>query len=87
MLARDVGNITGYYGLFAPELLDTRYAQELWALYEEGALEPDTPLTGVFEESTELADVDAVMAEIDAVRMEEMERLERLQEAESDFDS
>jgi RIO kinase 1 len=86
MLARDVGNITGYYGLFAPELLDTRYAQELWALYEEGALEPDTPLTGVFEESTELADVDAVMAEIDAVRMEEMERLERLQEAESDFD-
>ena len=87
MLARDVGNITGYYGLFAPELLDTRYAQELWALYEEGALEPDTPLTGVFEESTELADVDAVMAEIDAVRMEEMERLDRLQEAESDFDS
>ena len=87
MLARDVGNITGYYGLFAPELLDTGYAQELWALYEEGALEPDTPLTGVFEESTELADVDAVMAEIDAVRMEEMERLERLQEAESDFDS
>jgi len=85
MLARDVNNITGYYGFFAPELRDTRYAQEMWALYEEGTLEPDTPLTGEFEESTELADVDAVMAEIDAVRMEEMERLERLQEAESDL--
>ena len=87
MLARDVNNITGYYGLFASELLDTRYAQEMWALYEEGTLEPDTPLTGEFEESTELADVDAVMAEIDAVRMEEMERLERLREAESDLES
>ena len=85
MLARDVNNITGYYGFFAPELRDTRYAQEMWALYEEGTLEPDTPLTGEFEESTELADVDAVMAEIDAVRMEEMERLDRLQEAESDL--
>ena len=59
----------------------------MWALYEEGTLEPDTPLTGEFEESTELADVDAVMAEIDAVRMEEMERLERLREAESDLES
>ena len=87
MLARDVNNITGYYGFFAPELRDTRYAQEMWALYEEGTLEPDTPLTGEFEESTELADVDAVMAEIDAVRMEEMERLERLREAESDLES
>ena len=87
MLARDVNNITGYYGLFASELLDTRYAQEMWALYEEGTLEPDTPLTGEFEESTELADVDAVMDEIDAVRMEEMERLERLREAESDLES
>jgi RIO kinase 1 len=86
MLARDVNNISGYYGLYAPALLETKYAKEIWALYEAGELEPDTPLTGTFEESDELADVDAVMAEIDAVQMEELERLEREREAESDYD-
>jgi RIO kinase 1 len=35
--ARDVNKITTYYGLYAPELLDTRYAQEIWALYEAGS--------------------------------------------------
>ena len=29
MLARDVENMTTYYGLFAPQLLATRYAQEI----------------------------------------------------------
>jgi len=86
MLGRDVGNITGYYGLYAPELLETKYAKEMWALYEAGDLEPDTVLTGLFAESDEEADVDAVMAEIDAVRMEEMERQERLREAEDEDD-
>jgi len=84
MHARDVNNMTGYYGLFAPELLETRYAKEMWALYEAGTLQPNTKLTGEFEESTELANVDAVLAEIDAVKMEEMQRLERLQAAASD---
>ena len=84
MHARDVNNMTGYYGLFAPELLETRYAKEMWALYEAGTLQPNTELTGEFEESTELANVDAVLAEIDAVKMEEMQRLERLQAAASD---
>ena len=86
MLARDVNNITGYYGLYAPALLETKYAKEIWGLYEAGELEPGTPLTGVFAESDELADVDAVLAEIDAVQMEELERLERQREAEADYD-
>ena len=42
----------------------------MWALYEAGTLQPNTELTGEFEESTELANVDAVIAEIDAVKME-----------------
>jgi RIO kinase 1 len=86
MLARDVNNISGYYGLYAPELLETKYAKEMWALFEAGDLEPETQLTGLFAESDEAADVDAVMAEIDAVRMEELERLERLREAEDELD-
>jgi len=86
MLARDVNNISGYYGLFAPELLETKYAKEMWALFEAGELVPDTQLTGLFAESDEAADVDAVMAEIDAVRMEELERQERVREAEDELD-
>jgi len=82
MLERDVKNMTDYYGLFAPELLDSHYAQEMWALYEDGELHPDFPLTGQFELDTHEADVDAVMLEIKAALAEEESRQERLREAE-----
>jgi RIO kinase 1 len=80
MLERDVANMTHYYGLFAPELLKSRYAKELWALFEDGKLTPQTELTGQFEETEEAADVDAVMLEIKAAFAEEQERQERLQD-------
>jgi RIO kinase 1 len=83
MLARDVRNITEYYGQFAPELLETHYAEELWALFEEGALRPDYPLTGYFEVDEHSADTDAVMAEIRAVLAEEESRQRRIRAAET----
>lgn len=46
MLERDVGNMAAYFGRFAPELKFTRYAKEMWALYEQGKLTPETELTG-----------------------------------------
>ena len=82
MLVRDVENMTAYYGLFAPRLLATRYAQEIWEHYEEGDLHPDMELTGCVEEDTHSADVDAVMLEIKAAMAEEKARLERLRDAE-----
>jgi RIO kinase 1 len=82
MLERDVNNMTTYYGQFAPELLTTKYAKEIWALYEDGELHPDVELTGDFEEDTEAADVDTVLQEIKAAFDEEQERLQRLNEAE-----
>ena len=82
MLVRDVENMTAYYGLFAPRLLATRYAQEIWEHYEEGDLHPDIELTGYVEEDTHSADVDAVMLEIKAAMAEEKARLERLRDAE-----
>jgi len=82
MLARDVENMTAYYGLFAPRLLATRYAQEIWEHYEEGDLHPDIELTGYVEEDTHTADVDAVMLEIKAAMAEEKARQERLRDAE-----
>jgi len=82
MLTRDVNNIRRYYGQFAPELLDTQYAKEIWALYEDGALLADSKLTGTFEENLQDVDVDEVMDVIEAAYAEEEERQERLREAE-----
>ena len=66
MLERDVNNMTAYYGQYAPELLGSKYAKEIWALFEDGELHPEVELTGHFEESAEAADVDVVMQEIKA---------------------
>jgi len=82
MFDRDVNKITSYYALFAPELQQTRYAKEMWALYQEGELQPETVLTGLFEEDLAAADVDAVLQEIKAALAEEAARQERLRAAE-----
>ena len=81
MLMRDVENITHYYGQFAPELLASKYAQEMWALYESGELTFETKLTGLFKENTVSADVDNVIEEIKAAFMEEQDRIQRIAEA------
>ncbi len=81
MLERDVNNMTAYYGQYAPELLGSKYAKEIWALFEDGELHPEVELTGHFEEGTEAADVDVVMQEIKAAFAEEQERQERMREA------
>ena len=85
MLERDVNNLTEYYGQFAPELLGRRYAKEMWALYEDGKLTPESQLTGHFEESTEAVDLDSILDEINTVRDEEEARQLRLREAQ-EFD-
>lgn len=81
MLGRDVSNITDYYSQFAPGLGSSRYAQEIWALFESGELHPDIALTGEFEENLEAPDVDAVLDDIKAVLAEEEARQERLRQA------
>lgn len=84
MLERDVGNMTNYYGLYAPQLLGTKYAKEIWDHYENGTLDPDMELTGQFKESTQTADVDAVLKEVFAAMEEEQMRQERLKAAEEE---
>ena len=78
MLYRDVDNMTHYYGQFAPELLNSQYGKEIWALYEDGALKPGVELSGNFAESEQTSDIDGVLEEIKAVLMEEQKRQERL---------
>lgn len=74
MLERDVRNMAEYFGQFAPELKFTKYAKEMWALYEAGELTPESPLTGEFDDPEEEADIDAVMREIKAALADEARR-------------
>jgi RIO kinase 1 len=74
MLERDVANITAYLGRFAPELLDTRYAKEIWELYKSGELNPEVELTGRFERIEKAVDVDGVIQVVDNALKEEAAR-------------
>ena len=82
MLERDVQKITEYYAQFAPELLETRFGKEIWALYEAGDLHPDVPLSGYFAEDLQKADVAEVLDVISYALSEEEERQQRRRDAE-----
>jgi RIO kinase 1 len=82
MLVRDVDSLRRFFGRIAPELLTTDYGKEIWALYESGALHPEVELTGRFERDETTVDLDGIMREIDAARLEEAARQLRLQERE-----
>jgi RIO kinase 1 len=74
MLERDVNNIRGTLGRFAPELLATEYAREIWSLFEAGDLQGGSKLTGVFARDEAAVDPDAVMVVIDDAREENIRR-------------
>ena len=74
MLLRDVNNLTAYLGRFAPELLDSWYGEEMWALFEAGELHPDSELTGVFVHDESAIDVDGVRHAINDAREEALIR-------------
>jgi RIO kinase 1 len=83
MLQRDVGNITAYCGQYAPELLRTEYAYEIWKLFHTRKLRPDSPLTGQFVHDETAADVDGVLHQIEEARQEAERRERGRREAES----
>ncbi len=74
MLERDVNNLRGTLGRFAPELLTTEYAREMWALFEDGNLRPDSPLTGQFARDESVPDAAGVMAVIEDAREDALQR-------------
>jgi RIO kinase 1 len=84
MLERDVNNLKDYFGHFAPDLLSSEYAKEMWALYARGDLKPDTLLTGRFHVSHKAVDLKGVMREIEDTQKTEAARLIRLAEAKAD---
>jgi len=78
MLERDVNNLRSSLGRFAPELLATEFAREMWSLFEQGELRPDSALTGVFAREETVVDPNDVMLVIDDAREEEIQRQLRL---------
>ncbi|HWV16528.1 MAG TPA: PA4780 family RIO1-like protein kinase [Cellvibrio sp.] len=77
MLTRDVSNMTQYFGQYAPDLLVTHYAEEIWDLYEHGRLHPNVKLSGQFAESDVEADIASMLRIIEHAKEEEAERKER----------
>ncbi len=74
MLQRDVKNLADTLGRFAPELLTTDYAREMWALFEQGELKHDTQLAGVFINDAPPPDLEDVVLAIDEARDEAVRR-------------
>ncbi len=77
MLARDVNNMRASFGRAAPELFETQYAREIWALYEAGELTPEHILTGRFIPDAAAPDVAAVLNQIEEERQEALARQRR----------
>jgi RIO kinase 1 len=74
MLERDVNNLRGTLGRFAPELLETEFAREMWALFEQGELTADSQLKGVFARDETSADADGVLVAVEDAREEALRR-------------
>ena len=74
MLERDINNIRAALVRFAPELLQTEFSREMWALYETGELRPDSHLAGVVFREEPPADTGSVIQVIADAREEAIRR-------------
>jgi RIO kinase 1 len=84
MLLRDVHNIRDSLARFAPELKNTHFGEEMWALYEKGELVADAKLTGKFIFDQRKADVNSVMMSIEDARQEAIIRQQGREAAEQE---
>jgi RIO kinase 1 len=76
MLERDVNNLRSYFSAFAPSLKDSQYGKEIWGLYESGLLRPDQVLTGQVVLDEHIADVEAVLLQVElAIKEDEIRRM------------
>jgi RIO kinase 1 len=74
MLERDVNNLRSTLGRAAPELLETEFAREMWALFTQGELHAESVLTGVMVRDETAIDPDGVMVVIEDAREEALRR-------------
>ncbi len=74
LLVRDVENLHRFHQRFVPNAPRLPYAQEMWALFEQNRLTPDTRLSGRFQTTQTRVNTNAVMALIDDANRDEMRR-------------
>ena len=74
ILLRDVANLNRFLLGFGPTKRPLHHAEEMWALYARGDLQPDTRLTGTFKGADSDVDLMALMAELEADERDEMAR-------------
>jgi RIO kinase 1 len=80
MLSRDVNNMRSYFGQFDESLLETKFAEELWSIYQQGKLDASTRLTGRFERARTKVNLNEVKQVIDFASEENEERKRRIAE-------
>ena len=76
LLLRDVANVTRFFTRFAPELKRSQYGEEMWLLYQQGLLRPDSKLTGRVALARGTVDAQIVLREIAAAKAEAAKRAE-----------
>jgi RIO kinase 1 len=70
MLERDVGNLSTFFGQFAPQLLASHYGKEIWGLYEASKLQVGIELTGHVDIDTRPVALDELMDDLEDARLE-----------------
>src|SRR5690606_37013131 len=74
LLIRDVDNLHRFLARWVPGSRRRPYAEEMWALYENNELTPDTQLTGRFQTSRGPVDTRAVLELIGDANRDEARR-------------
>lgn len=71
LLLRDVENLHRFLARFAPDEPVLPYGEEIWLLFQENRLQPDTPLEGRYLPAEGKADTSEVMALVEDARRDE----------------
>ncbi len=78
LLVRDVGNMHAFLTRFSPGARRLAYAEEMWDLFQQNVLTPDTKLTGRFQSTQRRADTREVLELIQDANYDERKRREAL---------
>jgi RIO kinase 1 len=78
LLLRDVDNLHRFLGQFAPRARRLPYAEEMWDLFQQNALTPETRLTGRYRPSERRANTHSVLELIQDANHDERKRRESL---------
>ena len=78
LLLRDVDNLHRFLGQWAPHARRLPYAEEMWELFQQNALTPETQLTGRYRPSERRANTHAVLELIQDANYDERKRRESL---------